>query len=324
MSEISFLQDKINKALEQLDFNKEPKELYEPIKYSLSMGGKRIRPLLALLACEMFRGNISDAINPAIGLEIFHNFTLIHDDIMDKAPLRRGKETVYRKWNPDIAILSGDTMFAFAYLVFIKTNPAYLPSLLEAFNQAAIEVCEGQQLDMNFESRLDVSIPEYINMIRLKTAALIAASLKIGALAAAAEKENAEHIYKFGENIGIAFQIMDDLLDVYGDTAKFGKASCGDIKTNKKTYLFLKAKELAGDATLKELNLYYSEQFTDEALKVQKVKEIYDRLQIKNITVAEIESYSKLAFRHLDAIKLPTIEKEPLRDFALKLMDRQF
>ena len=316
---------KVNDTLANLNFSREPKELYEPISYSLGMGGKRIRPVLTILACEMFGGNIEDAIFPSIGLELFHNFTLIHDDIMDKAPIRRGMETVYRKWNTDTAILSGDTMFAIAYKFVVKTKVNYIPDILEIFTNAAIEVCEGQQYDMNFESEESITLPQYTEMIRLKTAALLSASLKIGAVIGNADKKNADLIYKFGENIGIAFQIMDDLLDVYGDSEKFGKTNSGDIQTNKKTFLYLKACELADKSNLENLKYFYSSNYKEQSviLKVEKVIEIYDRLNIKNITLSEIDTYYNKAIACLDKINVESNLKSELRNYTDKLMKRE-
>jgi geranylgeranyl diphosphate synthase, type II len=316
---------RIQDTLSKLDFNKSPKELYEPIAYSIRMGGKRIRPILTLLGCGLFGGNIEDAIYPSIGIELFHNFTLIHDDIMDKAPLRRGKDTVCKKWNTDIAILSGDTMFAIANKYIVRTKADYIPEILEIFNNAAIEVCEGQQLDMNYEREDNISIPQYIMMIKLKTAALIAASLKIGAVTGNAGKNDADLLYKFGECTGIAFQIKDDLLDVYGDSEKFGKTNCGDIQSNKKTFLYLKACELADKTTRDELKYYYSSEFKAQSpeLKVQKVTEIFNSLNIKSIISEEIEDYYNKANSCLEQINLDSSLKNELKDFTDKMMNRE-
>lgn len=253
MDKIRFFGDQIAHLIEELDFRKEPPELYDPIAYTMNQGGKRLRPLLTLLACDLFGGDIQKALYPALSIEVFHNFTLVHDDIMDRAPLRRGKETVYKKWNSDIAILAGDTMFALAYTYALKTDAEIVPEILTVFSKAAIEVCEGQQYDMNFEQLASVSIDEYIRMIRLKTAVLLGASLEIGAICARADQNDVRKLYQFGIELGIAFQLKDDLLDVYGDTEKFGKLSGGDIATNKKTFLYLKAMELANNKQNKEL-----------------------------------------------------------------------
>jgi geranylgeranyl diphosphate synthase, type II len=324
MHSIDFLKNKIKQAFIELDFIKEPKELYEPIDYTVKIGGKRIRPLLTLLSCDLFNGDIENALCPAIGIELFHNFTLLHDDIMDKAPLRRGKETVYRKWNQDIAILSGDTLFAIAYQNICKTKSEYLKNILEEFNISAIKVCEGQQIDMNFENRNNITISDYIEMIRLKTAALIAASLKIGAIIGEADIKDGENLYKFGENIGIAFQIMDDMLDVYGDIDKFGKKNYGDICTNKKTYLYIKALELAKDENLSKLNYFYKEKETDIEVKVQGVKEIYSALNVRELALKEIDNYYYKAIEYLDLVSVEIEKKAELKNFSKKLMGRDY
>ncbi len=236
----------IQSSIAQLKIDDEPKELYQPIQYSLDVGGKRIRPILVLAACKMFSDDIKSAIAPALAVEIFHNFTLLHDDIMDKADLRRNMPTVHKKWSENIAILSGDAMMIKAFEQIIKSPAQNLIPIVELFNKTAIEVCEGQQLDMNFETRETVTENEYIEMIRLKTSVLLAASLKIGALSGLASKSDADKLYNFGLNLGLAFQLQDDYLDVYGDQQKFGKKIGGDIVANKKTYLLIKAVELAG------------------------------------------------------------------------------
>ncbi len=229
------LQKKVAEIFDNKNYMAEPKDLYEPIQYSLSQGGKRLRPLLALMGCSIFNGNLSKVGNPAIGLEIFHNFTLLHDDIMDQAPIRRGVPSVYKKWDTNTAILSGDTMFVLAYDYVTNSDPAFLIDVLRVFNQTAREVCEGQQYDMNYETQKIVEVGDYIEMIRLKTAVLIAAALKIGAITAEASPEDAKNIYDFGINIGLAFQLRDDLLDAFGDQKVFGKPIGNDIVTNKKT-----------------------------------------------------------------------------------------
>jgi len=253
MRSINELQDLIKKAFNPALFTHEPAELYDPITYTLNLGGKRIRPLLVLLGCDLFGGNIEKAMPAAIAIELFHNFTLLHDDIMDCAPLRRGQETVYKKWNTNIAILSGDTMFAVAYEYLSQSNPQVLPSALSEFTRTARLVCEGQQYDMNFEQQKLVSINDYLKMIRLKTAVLIGCSLKLGSILANVPDPETEKIYSFGENIGMAFQLQDDLLDVFGDEQKFGKEIGGDIVSGKKTFLLLKAFEIASQKERTEL-----------------------------------------------------------------------
>jgi len=238
MHEPAFFQSIIEEEIKKISLGSSPRELYEPIRYMLALGGKRLRPSLLLMSTELFGGNTKDAISPALGIEVFHNFTLLHDDIMDKAPLRRSQETVHKKWNPDIAILSGDTMFVKSCELMMKVDDGILRKVMTLFYETATEVCEGQQLDMNFESRSSVTIDEYIHMISLKTAMLLGCSMKTGAWIANANEADANHLYDFGKNIGIAFQLHDDILDVYGDELKFGKQVGGDIIANKKLFFF--------------------------------------------------------------------------------------
>jgi geranylgeranyl diphosphate synthase type II len=323
MHTIKELQDKIYKTLEEQKFEGNPPLLYEPIKYTLSQGGKRLRPLLTLLGCDLFGGNIDNAVYPAIGMEIFHNFTLLHDDIMDKAPIRRGKETVYKKWNTNIAILSGDTMFALAYEFMLKTDDKVISRILPVLNQTAREVCEGQQYDMNFETQDNVTIADYIEMIRLKTAVLLGGSLKIGAIIGGASAENADYIYNFGLNVGLAFQLKDDLLDVFSDVDKFGKMTGGDILTNKKTFLYLKAYELAKDDNLNKLNFYFKLTDKESEEKVNGIKSIYNKLNIEQLTIDEMQKYYNLALHEFEKIKIAETQKQNLLDFAKQLMDRE-
>ena len=313
----------INQELADISYQKEPKELYLPIKYSLELGGKRLRPALLLLANDLFGGKTEHAINAALAIEIFHNFTLVHDDIMDNAPLRRNNPTVYKKWNTNIAILSGDVMFVNAIQFLAKSNPSYLVEILNIFNTTAIEVCEGQQLDMNFEKLNNVTIDQYINMIELKTAVLLAASLKIGAVLAHAKPEDANHIYEFGKNLGIAFQLMDDILDLYGDPKKFGKQIGGDVLANKKTYLLLKAQELAKNELKNELNFCLNSAVLDKESKVKRVTKIFDSLNIKQKAEAEMNLFYNTALAHLDSINVPQDKKQVFEDFAKTLMNRE-
>ena len=317
------LQSSIANRIEQVRFKESPVELYEPINYILSLGGKRLRPALCLLSCNMFGGKTSDALDPAIGIELFHNFTLLHDDIMDNAPIRRGKPTVHEKWNTSAAILSGDTMMALAYDFIMEAPENTRFEVFKTFNQTAIKVCEGQQHDMNFETRDDVTISEYIEMIRLKTAVLLAVSLKIGAMIAGASKEDAQTIYDFGENLGIAFQLKDDLLDIFSDEEKFGKTSGGDIVANKKTFLYLKALELAKDKEADELRKFFSDKRSDPSEKVEAVKKIYEILAIRDQTSREIDGYYQKALGHLKKIKLPDTRKSELLGFAGQLKRRE-
>ncbi|MEQ8910375.1 MAG: polyprenyl synthetase family protein [Vicingaceae bacterium] len=298
----------------------EPKELYSPISYTLSMGGKRIRPALALMGAELFGAKAEEHLHLALAVETFHNFTLVHDDIMDEAPLRRGKETVHQKWNRHIAILSGDVMFVKAYQQLCKANPKQLPALLDLFNQTAIEVCEGQQMDMNFEKDEKVSLDDYLKMIELKTAVLLAASLKLGAIAAGANEKEAELLYNFGRDLGIAFQIQDDYLDAFADPEKFGKRVGGDILSNKKTYLLLSAFQ---SANAKEKQALESAlQIEDEEAKILAVKEHFAALGAVEKTQMAMQAYSEKAQQALAQIQLPESDKEPLIELADFLMQR--
>jgi geranylgeranyl diphosphate synthase type II len=325
MKTLDELQRIIRESILSINLNREPVQLYEPISYTLNLGGKRLRPALCLLACDMVSGNMNDALQAAIGIEVFHNFTLLHDDIMDKAPIRRGKPTVYKKWDENTAILSGDTMMALAYEYIMKAPEPSLTKVFSVFNQTAIEVCEGQQYDMNFENRQDVSIGEYLEMIRLKTAVLVAASLQIGAIIGKADQKTAELLYKFGENIGLAFQLKDDLLDVFSDVEKFGKTSGGDIVSNKKTFLYLKAFELANPEQSEQLKaLFVTESNISSEEKITKVKSIYQALNIKQETEKQIDFYYRKAKENLSQIDLKEAKKKELVAFAqiLKSRDR--
>lgn len=322
MTKITEFQNKINQLIDAQDFKKNPTELYSPIEYVMSQSGKRLRPVLTLLACDLFNGNIEKAIYPALAIEIFHNFTLVHDDIMDKAPIRRGKDTVYKKWNSDIAILAGDTMFAMAYQYATKTDRNLIPGILEVFSKTAIEVCEGQQYDMNFESSNEVTISDYLEMIRLKTAVLLGASLEIGAVCAGADAESIKNIYDFGINLGIAFQLKDDLLDSYGNTEQFGKMKGGDIASNKKTFLYLKALELAAPNQLKELTELYSNSSNSIDSKISDVIKIFDQLNIKEEVSAVMEDFFLQSLRSLEKVKADNDKKQALQNFATTLYHR--
>ncbi len=322
MQQIHELRQQIENLIKEQDFDKCPAELYEPIAYTMRQGGKRMRPVLTLLACELFNGNIKDALHPALAVEVFHNFTLVHDDIMDDAPLRRGMETVYKKWNANIAILSGDTMFALAYQYAIQTKPEYVQSILQVFSKAAVEVCEGQQLDMNFEQTDQVTITDYLDMIRLKTAVLLGAALEIGAIIGGASENEIRNIYQFGINLGIAFQLKDDLLDVYGEQDNFGKKSGGDINSNKKTYLYLKALELANDHQYNELTRLYKNHTDSSANKVNAVIKIFDELNIKDQVQKIMQAYYSKAINDLDELGIVDERKHNLRSFAETLFHR--
>lgn len=323
MKKFEYLTHQFNEFLEKQDFSRKPAELYDPIDYTLKLGGKRIRPVMALLATDCFGGNIEDTLHAALGIEIFHNFTLLHDDIMDDAPLRRGETTVYKKWNSNIAILSGDTMFALAYEYITQTKSEYLAHILKVFNRTAIEVCEGQQYDMNYESE-EITIADYMQMIKLKTAVFLGASLKIGAIIANANADDIENIYQFGENLGTAFQLQDDLLDIFGNEDKFGKKAGGDIITNKKTFLYLKAFELAKEDDLKTLQSNFICNHSDNELKVNLIKEVYANLNIANYTQIEIGRYYCLALEYLAKIKIPKKNLQDLNDLAERLIKRDY
>ena len=300
----------------------EPKNLYEPIAYTLAMGGKRLRPVMVLLACNLFTENIEKALHAALAIEVFHNFTLLHDDIMDHADMRRNSPTVHIKYNENIAILSGDAMSIIAYNYLLKSETQNLSGLIGLFTQTALEVCEGQQLDMDFETRKDVSIPEYLNMIRLKTSVLLACSLKMGALAANAPERAADLLYVFGLDLGIAFQLQDDLLDVFADQEKFGKRIGGDIVSNKKTFLLLKALELSDDQTKNELLKWIDRKEFQPQEKIEAVKLIYSKLNIKEITEKGIDEFYQSALNVLQEIDLAKETKEELLLLANMIMNR--
>lgn len=324
MNSLETVQNRIKKEIANISFPQNPKNLYEPIQYTMELGGKRLRPALCLLACDLFGSDINLAIDPAIGIEVFHNFTLLHDDIMDEAPIRRGKPSVYKKWNPNVAILSGDTMMALSYDYIMKAPAAVRTDVFSVFNKTAIEVCEGQQYDMNFETQTDVSIQDYIEMIRLKTAVLLAGSLKIGAMIGGAKQKDAKNIYQFGENIGIAFQLKDDLLDAFSDQDKFGKQTGGDILSNKKTFLYLKAFELAkSDIYINLKNLFGSTTIDDKS-KIKEVKSIYKELRIEFLTKQEIEVYYQKAMHFLEKTDVPDNRKTELIKFANVLKQREY
>lgn len=324
MHNIPFLQEMIARELAALDFNLEPHELYTPIDYTLSLSGKRMRPTLLLAGCDIFDGNLSKAVNPAIGMEIFHNFTLLHDDIMDQSPLRRGRPTVHNKWGINTAILSGDAMFIKAYQYISGVEDTCLRKVLQIFNKTALRVCEGQQLDMNYEKRNDISIDDYLYMTELKTAVLLAASLQIGGITAGAGDNDSALLYEFGKNIGIAFQLRDDMLDVFGPKEKTGKRPGGDILSNKKTFLLLKALELADTNVHEQLTGYINSiEFIPEE-KIATVTGIYRELNIKDIVTEQIEFFYQQGLKYLWKVNAPETNLNVLRDFTDKLMVREF
>ena len=322
MEKIKQLQQDFADFLAKTDFDGQPKELYEPIAYTILQSGKRLRPMLCLLANDLFGGDEAEALWPALALETFHNFTLIHDDIMDKAPLRRGKETVYQKWNADIAILSGDAMLAKAFQFALQ--PKKGAELAKLLGKVAIEICEGQQMDLNFETLGDVTIDEYLEMIRLKTAVLLATALQMGATVAGAPADDVKRLYDFGLNLGMSFQLQDDILDLYSDVAVFGKRHGGDIADNKKTYLYLKALELASDNDRHRLEQLFTLRVDhDEEEKIEEVQGIYDRLHVKEAVEAVMLDYDRKAFEALEAVSLPEGQKQHLKIYAELLSGRK-
>jgi len=323
MTSIEAYQKRIEAAVNDLEFRNDPVELFEPVSYILSLGGKRIRPVLTLLACEMFSGEHEAAIDQAVALEIFHNFTLLHDDIMDSAPLRRNNPTVHSKWNDNTAILSGDAMLVLAYQYACRCSGEKLPRVLEVFNETALGVCRGQQYDMNFETRDDVQLEEYVTMISLKTAVLLGACLQIGAIIGGAGNEDAQRLYDFGMNLGIAFQLQDDLLDVYGDPGKFGKQVGGDILANKKTWLLLKAFQLSNEEQRAELNRWLAESNGNATAKVQAVTEFYNQLQLRELAQEEINHYHKISMDQLELVNGNEAMKEQLKGLAEMLLVRE-
>ncbi|MDO5655258.1 MAG: polyprenyl synthetase family protein [Flavobacteriaceae bacterium] len=322
MENLNHYLDIFMNALEQNEFHNEPQELYEPINYILNIGGKRLRPIIALMTCDLFGGDIEQAINPSLAIEYFHNFTLMHDDIMDKAPLRRGKASVHEKYSTDTAILSGDALLVKAYQYFEGLPAEKFKEVVSLFSYAALTVCEGQQYDMNFENQAEVTEDEYMKMIFYKTGSLTAAAFKIGAIIANASEEDANYIYSFGKHLGIAFQLKDDLLDVYGDTEKVGKMHAGDIFENKKTILYIKALENANEEQAKELRFWYNMN-TQNIDKVYSVENIFRHLRVDHLVEDEIIKHTKLAKDFLGKIQ-GIKNKKVLTDFCDDLIGRSY
>ena len=317
------IQEKIEREIGQLEFDCPPKSLYEPITYILSLGGKRIRPALVLMAYNLYREDVEKVIRPAIGLEVFHNFTLLHDDLMDQADKRRNKPTVHKVWNANTAILSGDAMLIAAYQLIGETAPEHLKEVLDLFTRTALEICGGQQYDMEFESRMDVSEEEYLEMIRLKTAVLLACSLKTGAILGGASREDAENLYRFGINIGLAFQLQDDLLDVYGDTKTFGKNIGGDILCNKKTFLLINALRRAEGEQKAQLEHWIARKDFDAAEKIAAVTNIYNVLDLKELSEAKMQTYYAEGMKNLAALSVSEERLAVLKEVTSRLMFRQ-
>ena len=316
------LLDKVNAHIEQLDYAHEPMNLYDPVKYLLSLGGKRIRPAMMLMAYNIYRDDVEQILDPALALEIYHNFTLLHDDLMDHADVRRGKPTVHKRWDANTAILSGDVMLTLADVYMSRVDDAHFREVMATFHKSSIEIAEGQQYDMDFETRTDVTEAEYIEMIRLKTSVLLACALKIGAILGGATKEDAQHLYRLGECIGLAFQLRDDYLDVYGDPKVFGKKIGGDILCNKKTYLYINALRLANQEQRAELDRWATATEIDPEEKIAAVTAIYTALGLPEKSRAIEEHYYTLAKAELEALGVSDSQKAVLAQFMAMLMER--
>ncbi len=322
MKAIKTYQEQFLEFLNDYNTEREPKNLYQPIEYILNLGGKRLRPVLTLMTTACFGGEVSRAMDAALAVEVFHNFSLIHDDIMDAAPLRRGQETVHEKWDLNTGILSGDAMLIRAYQLFENYPPETFRELAKLFSKTALEVCEGQQYDIDFETRLEVSIPEYLKMIEYKTAVLVGAAMKMGAIVANAAIEDQNRCYEFGKNLGIAFQLQDDYLDAFGNPETFGKQVGGDILENKKTYLFLKAIENGTPEVRAELIQLFQNSVIQPENKVSKALDLFVRSESNHATKAAISSYTKAAFDILETINISSSNKQILKDFGTNLMTR--
>ena len=323
MLQIQQYREEFEKYLNAYTPPKTPQNLYNPVSYFLSLEGKRIRPILTMLSCDVFDGNYKDSLDAALAVEVFHNFSLVHDDIMDEAPLRRGNQTVHQKWDLSTAILSGDVMLILAYQLFENYNKNIFVALAKLFSKTAVEVCEGQQLDIDFSKLNDINSTKYLNMVELKTAVLIGASMKMGAIVAKASDNEQENIYEFGKNLGIAFQIQDDFLDSFGDEKKFGKVIGGDIIENKKTLLYVKSMEIFTEKDKTKLTKLYSSKHLDESQKIEVVKELFLKYNIPSIIEKEINYYTQLAFKKLDNLNISDHKKDFLFDFGNSLMKRK-
>lgn len=319
----SELLDIVRGHIAGLQFTRTPKGLYDPVSYVLSLGGKRIRPVLMLMAYNLYREDVKSILQSATGIEVYHNYTLLHDDLMDRADMRRGKATVHKVWNDNVAILSGDAMLVLAYQFMAQCASEKLKDVMDLFSLTALEICEGQQLDMEFEQRKDVKEGEYIEMIRLKTSVLLAASLKIGAILGGASKEDADALYDFGVNLGLAFQLKDDLLDVYGDPLRFGKNIGGDILCNKKTYLVIKAFEHANTEQEALLSDWFTRETFDPQEKIAAVTRLYNEIGVKALCENRIVEYSKRASESLNRVNVPAENKQELETMMNELMHRE-
>jgi geranylgeranyl diphosphate synthase type II len=322
MKAIEIYQKHFLSYLKDYNTERDPKNLYEPVQYILNLGGKRLRPILTLMTADCFGGDVNKALDAALAVEVFHNFSLIHDDIMDDAPLRRGQQTVHEKWDLNTGILSGDAMLIMAYQLFENYPPETFQNLLTLFSKTALEVCEGQQYDVDFETRNAVSIAEYLKMIEYKTAVLVAAAMKMGAIIAGASEDDQNRCYEFGKNLGIAFQLQDDYLDAFGNPETFGKQVGGDIIENKKTYLFLKALEFSSENDRQKLRHLFNATNTDSKTKIELVKQIFTTSGSAEATKKAITSYTKTAFEVLQALTISDKNKQILQDFGTQLMTR--
>ena len=314
--------ERVNNAIKAIPYPEQPSHLYEPITYTMDLGGKRLRPVLVLMACEAVGGDINRALTPAIGLEMFHNFTLLHDDVMDKADIRRGKPTVHVKWDDNTAILSGDAMLTMATQLIAQAPADVMPQVMDLYNRTAMEIYEGQQYDVDFETRNDVTVDEYIEMIRLKTSVLLGCACKMGALIGGADEATAQLFYKVGENLGLAFQLQDDMLDVWGDEATFGKAIGGDIMNNKKTFLLINAMQRATSDHKVELSLWLSTPNASRAVKVPAVTAIYDALNLRSLSLDAINRYNDEALEALGKIDISAEARTEFCNFITRLVKR--
>lgn len=317
------LRDKVNLFIDNLKFEREPRELYAPIRYTLEQSGKRVRPVLFLMGYNLYKENVDDALYPAVAMETYHNYTLIHDDVMDRADIRRGKPTVCAKWGDTPAILSGDTMLVLAYEFMAHVPSEKLPAMLALFTETAKQIGDGQQYDIEFETRDDVTEEEYLEMIRLKTSVLLAASLKLGGILAGASEEDLENLYEYGEKMGLAFQLQDDLLDVYADQSLFGKKIGGDICCNKKTFLLITALNMASAEQLDEMKQWMAKKEFDEQEKIAFFTDMYNKLGVKEICEKRIEALFAMCDDYINRISVPEDKKENLKVFANSLLNRK-
>ena len=319
----SELMQMVNHTIESLPYDRKPAALYEPIKYVLSLGGKRLRPVLMLMAYNMYKEDVERILMPAVAIETYHNFTLLHDDLMDRAEVRRGKPCVHKKWNDNAAILSGDNMLVLAFHRMLQCDEQYMPAVLRLFTETALEIDEGQQFDIDFEERSDVTEAEYIEMIRLKTSVLLACALKIGGVLGGATAQDAEALYEFGEKLGLAFQLQDDYLDVYGDFKTFGKQIGGDIMCNKKTYMLINAQLLANEVQARELAMWLNKENPQREEKVAAVTRLYDEIGVPELVRNKINQYYQQAAQALSRISLPQERTAVLWDYAQSMLNRK-